>query len=74
MIKIYTKPTPCGRCNIARSELIRRGIEFSEHTDIMPIRERITAAGITDYPIIDTGDKLVGGLDAIDWIRQHGVK
>lgn len=74
MIRLYTKKGPCGRCNIARSELIRRGIEFAEHTDIMSIRERLAAAGISDYPIIDTGDKLLGGSEAIDWIRLHGVK
>lgn len=56
--------TGCPRCVVLKRKLKAKGIEFVENNDT----EEMEQLGFTNVPMLDTGEEVLGFIDAARWV------
>ena len=65
MIKLYT--THCPKCKVIEEKLARKGIEYTEVTDIAVMQE----LGFKAAPVMEVDGKYLNFSDANRWIMNQ---
>ena len=65
MVIVYSTPT-CPKCNVIKSKLKSKNIEYVENQDI----DVMTAKGITNVPYLEVDGVLMDFSTANNWINQ----
>lgn len=59
--------TGCPRCNVLKSKLADKSIEYTENNSV----EDMTALGITHVPVLSVYGELCDFKDAVEWINRQ---
>ena len=67
MITLYS--TGCPRCKVLKAKLQKKGIDYTEVTDI----EEMTRLGMKSAPALSVDGELLDFKKANDWVNAQGV-
>lgn len=65
-MKIVLYSTDCPNCKFLEAKMIEKDIPFEEVNDV----DEMKKFGITRYPMLKVGDKLMDFSRAIEWVRK----
>lgn len=64
-MKVVLYTTHCPICEMLKSKLEERHIEYVENTNV----EEMKILGLSTVPALSIGDKILGAKDAIDFLN-----
>lgn len=65
--KVILYSTGCPRCNVLKSKLSEKKIEYSEITSV----EDMKTLGITDVPILSINGQIHDFKSAVEWVNKQ---
>lgn len=65
--KVILYSTGCPRCNVLKSKLSEKKIEYSEITSV----EDMKTLGITDVPILSINGQMHDFKSAVEWVNKQ---
>lgn len=65
MDKIVLYSTNCPMCNMLKSELDKRNIDYTVCTDVNEMLER----GFKAAPVLQVGDNVMNAQKALQWVK-----
>lgn len=65
MITLYS--TNCPRCNILKTKLDNKGIEYTEENSV----DKMLALGIESAPVLEVDNKILDFFEAIKWVGKE---
>lgn len=68
MVKLYT--IDCPKCKILEEKLVNAGVEF----EICRDKNKMLTMGLDFLPALDVDGVLLGYKQAIDWVKERGIK
>ena len=66
-MSIILYSTGCPKCNVLKSKLKAKEVEFIENNSI----EEMTGLGITQVPVLSVGGVLFDFKQAVDWVNNN---